>query len=187
MIQTFISWRDKITFEKEYAICWQSKRIGILYHSKESEEEFWETLASMRENVLDSKGQFVSLDLAELQTESLPEMFYTALKNVRWDHSMQFSLPIILQHNPRIALPFINRAILWQRLCDLLIVDDEPNRKTVLVLENINQASPIAQHEIARLIRFHVTYSIHRTFIVTLDRHSQHQLIQELQDILTIH
>jgi hypothetical protein len=59
---------------------------------------------------------------------------------------------------------------LWQRLCDLIIVDDEPRRKTVMVLENIDQASPAVQHEIARLIRFHATHGIHRTFVFTLEQ-----------------
>jgi len=184
MNQTFTLRKNKAILENNGILYRQSKRIGLLYHDEQSGEEFWDTLEDLRETVLDHAGQFISLDLAAPLAETLPEMFYTALKNARWELSLQFSLPIILQHNPRIASPFINQAVLWQRLCDLLIVDDEPNRETLLVLENIDQASPIAQRETARLIRFHVVHSIHRTFVLTLNRHSHEQIISELRDIL---
>lgn len=136
---------------------------------------------------MDNDGQFISLNLTEPLTESFPEMFYAALKNTRWQQSLQFSLPVILQHNPHVASPFINRAILWQRLCDLLIIDDAPYRETVLVLENVDQASLATQHEIARLIRFHEIHSICRTFVLTLNRHSHGQIIPELRDIFDTH
>jgi hypothetical protein len=157
----------------------QSDRIELLYLD-ESEE----ALEDFRENALEHEGQFISLDLAASLTESFAEMFYTALKNARWDSSLQFSLPFILQHNPRVASPFINRAILWQRLCDLLIMDDTADRETVLVLENIEQASPGMQHEIARLIRFHDIHSIRRMFVFTLERYAHDQIIPELRNIL---
>ena len=181
MIQTSTTQRNETVFDNDRAICWKSKQIGLLYHDEHSGEEFWDALDALRENVLDHEGQFISLDLAVPLTETLPEMFYAALKNTRWECSMQFSLPIILQHNPRVASPFINHAILWQRLCDLLIADDEPNRETVLVLENIDQASPTTQREIARLIRFHAAHFVHRTFVFTTDRHSHEQIIPELR------
>ena len=184
MIQTLMLQRNQTTFEKNGAIHWQSKRIGLLFHDEHSGEEFWDALEDLRENVLDHEGQFVSLDLAVPLAETFPEMFYAALKNVRWESTLPFSLPVILQHNPHIASPFINHAILWQRLCDLLILDDEPNRRTVLVLENIDQASPTTQHEIARLIRFHSAHSVHRTFVFTVDRHLLDQIIPELRGIL---
>jgi len=161
-----------------------SGRIELLYNDEPS---YWETLEDLRETICDNEGEFISLDLAEPQTgqpESLPEMLYAALKNARWEQSLQFSLPSILRHNPHASPPFINRAILWQRLCDLLIMDDEPGRETVLVLENIDMASPAAQREAARLIRYHETYSIRRTFIFTLSRDSHGQIIPELQEII---
>jgi len=158
-----------------------SERIGLLYHDEPS---CWDTLEDIRESIFDSEGQFISLDLAEPQTETLPEMLYAALKHSRWEQSLQFSLPSILQNNPHAAPPFINRAILWQRLCDLLIIDDDSSRETVLVLENADQASPAAQREIARLIRYHETHSLHRTFIFTLDRYPHDQIIPELRDII---
>ena len=186
MKQTLTLQRNEAVLENSKAICWQSKRVGLLYHDEHSGEEFWDALEDLRENVLDHEGQFISLDLAVPLTETLPEKLYVALKNTRWENSLQFSLPVILHHNPRAASPFINHAILWQRLCDLLIADDESNRKTVLVLENIDQASPTTQHEIARLIRFHAAHFVHRTFVFTLDRHSHEQIISELQNILDV-
>ena len=168
------------------AICPYSEHIELLYRDEQSEHDFWETLESLRENVRDSEGQFISIDLAEPQTEPLWETFYAALKNARWEQSLQFSLPVILQHNPHAASPFINRAILWQRLCDLLILDDEPHRETVLVLENADQASPAVQHDIARLIRFHEVHSIRRTFVFTLNRETHGQMTAELRNILEI-
>ena len=161
----------------------RSGRIRLLYRDDSAREECWETLEDLREHTRDSEGQFISLDLTEPMLEPLPEILYTALKNARWDATLQFSLPVILQHNPHVASPFINRAILWQRLCDLLLVDDVPYRETVLVLENVDQASPTTQHEIARLIRFHELHSIHRSFVMTLDRCSYCQIIPELQNI----
>jgi len=162
------------------------QRIELLYHHEHSEGQSWDKQGDLRESVLAQEGQFISLDVAASETESLPEVFYAALKNARWERSLPFSLPAILQHNPRAASSFINHAILWQRLCDLLILDDEPNRPTVLVLENIDQASPAVQHETARLIRFHVAHSVHRTFVFTLDRHSRSQIIPALREILNL-
>jgi len=158
----------------------------LLCYDELSGEEFWDTLEDLRENTLDHEGQFISLDLAEPLAETLPEIFYAALKNTRWEHSLSFSLPVILQHNPHVTSPFLNQAILWQRLCDLIIVDDEPSRKTVMVLENADQASPTVQHELARLLRFHAVHSIHRTFVFTLDHHSHNRITPELRDILGI-
>ena len=162
MIQTLQSHRDRTT------LTGTTKRIGVIYHD---DSEYWDSVEDLRENVLDNDGQYISLDLAEtmetLPSVSLAEMFYTALKNVRWEQSLSFSLPDVLRHNPRVASPFINRAILWHRLCDLLILDDDPRRETVLVLENVDQASPAIKNEIARLIRFHEAHSLNRRFIFT--------------------
>ena len=165
------------------AIHWQSQRIGLLTYDEESGAEFWDAMEDLRENVLDRDGQYISLDVADPLGETLTEMFYAALKNARWERSLSFSLPAILQHNPRVASPFLNQAILWQRLCDLVIVDDEPKRKTVILLENIDQASSAVQHEIVRLIRFHAVHGIHRTFVFTMDYHSNGQIIPELRGI----
>ena len=174
------------TAHRESAICWQSEQIGLLYYDEQSGEEFWDALEDLRENVLENEGQFISLDLVEPETGSLSEMFYDALKSARWDSSLQISLPVILQHNSRLASPFLNQAILWQRLCDLIILDDDQDRETVLVLENINQTSPEVQHEIARLVRFHQGRSIRRTFVFTLDCHSCNRITLELRALLRI-
>ena len=186
MTQTLTLQRDRTVFGENRGIHWQSKQIGLLYHDEQSGEEFWDTLEDLREGVLDRDGQYISLDPSEPLVETFPEMFYSALKNARWERSLSFSLPVILQHNPRVATPFLNQAILWQRLCDLVIVDDEASRKTLLVLENVGQASPAVQREIARLIRFHTAHRIHRTFVFTLDYQSRGQIIPELLDILEI-
>jgi hypothetical protein len=179
MIQTLsLPQRNRTTREID------SKKIELLYHDEFSGETDGERLEDIRDNILDCDGQYISLDLGEPQVESLSEMLYVALKNARWERSLQFSLPAILQHNPRAGSLFINRAILWQRLCDLLIMDDDPNRETVLVLENIDQASPKIQHEVARLIRFHQTHSLHRKFVTTLNYNSHDPMIPELQNAL---
>jgi len=171
------------------AIHWQSKRIGLLYHDEQSGAEFWNAMEDLRESVLDHEGQYISLELSESSGETFAEMFYAALKNSRWERSLSFSLPVILQHNPRVASPFLNQAILWQRLCDLIIMDDEPDRKTVLVLENVEHASPTVQHEIARLLRFHVAHDIQRTFVFTLDNLAGtpvNRIIPKLRDLIGI-
>ena len=186
MAQAVALQKDRTVFGEKRAIHWQSRRIGLLYHDEQSGAEFWDTLEDLRESALDCDGQFFSLDLTEPLAETFPEMFYAALKNARWEGSLQFSLPVILQHNPRVASPFLNQAILWQRLCDLIIIDDESSRKTMMVLENVDQASPAVQHEVARLIRFHTAHGIHRTFVFTLDYHSGGQIIPELRVILGI-
>ena len=184
MLQTFASPRNRTTCIKDGIIHWQSERIGLLYRDEQSANEYWSAMESLRESVRGFSGQFISLDVAEPLTESIPEMFYAALKNAHWERSLPFSVPAVVWHNPHAAAPFINRAILWQRLCDLLLIEDEPNRETMLVLENIEQASPAAQHDVARLIRFHETHSIHRMFVLTLNRHEDKNIIPEMQDIL---
>ena len=180
MIQTLASPRNKTSFGND------SERIRLLYHDELSGGDCWETLEEIREMTHDGDGQFISLDLTELQGESLPAVFYAALKKARWEQSLPFSLPGILRQNFQAASPFINRAILWQRLCDLLIIDDESDRETVLVLEYIDQASTATQHDIARLIRFHETYSITRTFVFTLDHYTHGRIIPELRQIFDI-
>jgi len=182
MIQTLTSSRSTPIIGNNPVMDRLAENIRLYYRDEQSEE----ALEYLREHVLEHEGQFIALNLAAPQLESLSEMLYAALKNARWDHSLQFSLPIILQHNPHAASPFISRAIIWQRLYDLLILDDTPNRETVLVLENIDQASPDTQHEVARLIRFHQTYSIRRTFVFTLDRHSHGRIMPELLDIFEV-
>ena len=184
MTHTCTFQRNWTTAGNNRAVCWQSKRIGLLYYDEQSGEESWDVLEDIREDVLEYEGQFITLNLVAPLTETFPEMFYAALKNSRWERSLSFSLPVILQHNPRVASPFLNHAILWQRLCDLVIIDDEPSRKTVMVLENVEQVSPAVQHDIARLLRFHATHSIRRTFVFTLARHAQVQIIPELRKIL---
>ena len=186
MTLTFAPQKNRTISEHNRAIHWQSKRVGLLFHDEHSGEEFWGALEDLREETLDHEGQFISLDLAGPLTETFPEMLYATLKNVRWESSLSFSLPVILKHNLRAATSFINHAILWQRLCDLLILDDESTRATVLVLENIDQASPSVQHEIARLIRFHAAHFVHRAFVFTLARHSHDQIIPELRDMLNV-
>ena len=193
MIHTSTSKRDKAVFGKESGIHWQSKQIGLLYHDEQSTEECWDTLEDLREEVLDHEGQYIALDLADPLSEPFTEMLYATLKNSRWERSLSFSLPVILQHNPRVASPFLNRAILWQRLCDIIIVDDDSYRKTVLVLENVDEVSPAVQHDIARLIRFHETHGVHRSFVFTLNHSAgtpthiaNGTIIPELQEILGI-
>ena len=182
MVQTFVAQQNRTVLENRSAIRRQSRRIGLIHHDEHSGSEFWDTLEDIRENVLDKEGQCISLDLADPLMESFPEMLYAALKNAHWEQSLSFSLPAILQHNPH-AAPFVNQAISWQRLCDMLIVDDEPNRETVLILENVDLASSAVQHEVTRLIRFHQTHAIARTFIFTLCRYSHDQIIPELREI----
>jgi len=161
-----------------------SDKIELLYHDEFSGDVSWERLEDTRENVLESDGQFISLDLGEPHIESLPEILYVALKHARWERTLQFSLPVILQHNVHAGSLFINRAILWQRLCDLLLMDDDPRRETVLVLENVDQISPKMQRDIVRLIQFHQTHDINRAFVVTLNYYSHDQIIPELQNAL---
>ena len=163
MTPTLVSHWNKTALDND------SKRVRLFYHDNPTH---WGALENLRDDILENEGQYISLNLGEPIPESLPEMFYDALKNTRWDQTLQFSLPSILQHNPRAPHAFINRAILWQRLCDLLVIDDEPYRETVLVLENVDQASPETQHDVARLIRFHETHSIERTFIFTFSRNA---------------
>ena len=157
-----------------------SHRIELFNHDESGEQ-----LENLRETISEQNGQFISLNVAAPLMEPLPEMFYNALKNVRWDASLQFSLPMIVLHNPHIMPPFMNRAILWQRLCDLLILDAEPNRETVLVLENIDLASPETQHDVTRLIRFHNAHNIRRSFVFTVNRYGNGQMVPELRALET--
>ena len=168
------------------AIHRRSERVELMYRDEPPGAGYWETLENLRESVLNGSGQYISLDLADPLTVSPWESFYVALKNARWETSLQFSLPVVLQHNPRIASPFINRAVLWQRLCDLLLLDEEPARETVLVLENVDQASPDQQHDVARLIRFHEKHDIRRTFVFTLEKCPLEPIIPELRTLLEI-
>jgi len=176
MIQTSVS--------QDGAIHRSSGSVGLLYRSEQSGDELWTTLDIIRENVRTNGGQFFSFNLANPMEESPLATFYDALKKERWEQSVHVRLLSNRRHNPQIASVFINRAILWQRLCDLLIAEDESLRETVLVLENIDHASPSAQQEIARLIRFHEKHVLNRVFVMTIEDRAHVGLIPELRDVI---
>jgi len=144
----------------------QGKQLGLL-----TCEEREIDISCFLETILPEKGQYISLNVSEFGESSLPEVLIAALDQTFHERS-------------RIYSPFINRAILWQRLCDQLIEDDENHRSSLVVFENFDRANSKMQHDFTRLLRFHQTHRIRRSFLLTVSRlDSLSREIRELTDI----
>jgi hypothetical protein len=171
------------TFNEIPSFTDNSKHLGLLLHSDLPCIAEWDFLEEIHRSVQVENGQFISLDVQDFGEATLPGVFLSALEDSQSERTFRINLPMILQNNPKTDSPFINRAILWQRLCDRILEDEAGKRPTVLVLENIDYASSKMQHDTARLIRFHITHRIPRTFILTLHRDRIPFLDKELRDL----
>jgi hypothetical protein len=161
------------------------KRLTLVSHDDPPHHAEWEFLEKLRESLCASGGQFISLNVQDFGEATLPGILCSALESSQTTQYFRINLPIILQNNPNTESPFINRAILWQRLCNRIIKDEDGLRPTILVLENIDQATRKTQHDTARLIRFHLTHRIHRNFLLTLHRNNVSLLESELGQLMT--
>ncbi|MDR0705931.1 MAG: hypothetical protein LBF88_13245 [Planctomycetaceae bacterium] len=171
------------TFSKIQSLTNNSKLLGLLLHSDLPCTAEWDFLEDIHKSIQAKNGQFISLDVQDFGEATLPGVFLSALEDSQSERTFRINLPMILQNNPKTDSPFINRAILWQRLCDRILEDEAGQRPTILVLENIDYASPKMQHDAARMIRFHITHHIPRTFILTLHRNHIPFLDKELRDL----
>jgi hypothetical protein len=171
------------TFNEIQSLTDNSKHLGLLLHNELPCTAEWDFLEKIHRAVQMENGQFISLDVQDFGEATLPGVFLSALEDSQSERTFRINLPMILQNNPKTDSPFINRAILWQRLCDRILEDEAGKRPTILVLENIDYASPKMQHDTARLIRFHITHRIPRTFILTLHRDRVPFLDKELRDL----
>ncbi|MDR2762171.1 MAG: hypothetical protein LBB88_06170 [Planctomycetaceae bacterium] len=144
-------------------------------------------IESIRQFVVADSGQFIQIDANDLIGSTLSKRLHSIMTEVLANRPYRIQLPIILQHNPHTASPFIDRAIAWQRLCDLILEDDMPQRPTALVIENIEIADHNIQHELARLIRMHKNNRINRIFFVTINNNAYlEQLLPELRELAQI-
>jgi hypothetical protein len=171
------------TFNEIQSLTNDSKHLELLLHDELPCPAEWNFLEKIHQAVQLENGQFISLDIQDFGEATLPGVFLSALEHSQSNQAFRINLPMILQNNPKTDSPFINRAILWQRLCDRILEDETGKRPTVLVLENIDYASPKMQHDTTRLIRFHITHQIPRTFILTLHRDHIPFLDKELRDL----
>ncbi|MDR2116918.1 MAG: hypothetical protein LBP87_11120 [Planctomycetaceae bacterium] len=161
----------------------QSKHLGFLIHNNSPCHAEWDFLEKIHEFVQEKNGQFISLDIQDFGEATLPGVFCSALEDSQFERTFRINLPMILKNNPKTDSPFINRAILWQRLCDRILEDETRERPTILVLENFDYATPKMQHDTSRLIRFHLNHQIPRTFILTLHRNHVPFLDHELHEL----
>jgi hypothetical protein len=174
---------NRNTFHDIQSLTDQSKHLGFLLHSNLPCHAEWDFLEKIHESVQAENGQFISLDIQDFGEATLPGVFCSALEDAQSERTFRINLPMILKNNPKTDSPFINRAILWQRLCDRILKDEAGQRPTILVLENFDYASPKMQHDTARLIRFHITHRIPRTFLLTLHHDRVPFLNRELYDL----
>ncbi|MDR0870993.1 MAG: hypothetical protein LBN39_09395 [Planctomycetaceae bacterium] len=155
----------------------QNKRTGlILSRDNDSLAE------QLRKTVQEQNGQFLSLNLPDFAEISFAEILTAALDDAAAGQTFRINVPLIRQNSPQTNSPFVNRAILWERLCDKVILNETPERPAVLLLENIDAAGKMMQHDIARQIRFHIRYRIRRTFLLTAD--SASGLEPELKELV---
>ena len=145
----------------------QGRRLGLLpVGNKEFGDDYdWENnlLEGLRDGLIDGGGQCLSLDLSDFEEENFAESLLAELESARTTYPQRINLPLA-----RSSSPFIHRAIAWQRLCDRLIEDEDPQRPTLLIIENFDQANESARCDVERLIRFHIAHNIRRTFLLTV-------------------
>ncbi|MDR1271123.1 MAG: hypothetical protein LBK82_16545 [Planctomycetaceae bacterium] len=177
---------DGNTFNEIQSLTDHSKHLGFLLHNDSPCHAEWDFLEKIHESVQEENGQFISLDIQDFGEATLPGVFLSALEDSKSERAFRINLPMILKNNPKTDSPFINRAILWQRLCDRILEDETGQRSTILVLENFDYASPKMQHDTARLIRFHITHRIPRTFVLTLHQDRVPFLDRELRDLVEV-
>ncbi|MDR2754495.1 MAG: hypothetical protein LBC20_02200 [Planctomycetaceae bacterium] len=177
---------DRNLFNEIQSLTDQSKHLGFLLHNDSPCYAEWDFLEKIHEFVQEKNGQFISLDIQDFGEATLSGVFCSALEDSQSERTFRINLPMILKNNPKTDSPFINRAILWQRLCDRILEDETSQRPTILVLENFDYATPKMQHDTSRLIRFHITHQIPRTFILTLHQDRVPFLVQELRDLVDV-
>lgn len=158
------------------------KRFALLLLNSDLEIEH-SALQTAGQSILSKNGQFLSLDMSDLLEKRFSAQLLAALESLNGEKSFQINLPLILKNNPHSDSPFINRAIIWQRLCDRMIEDEDERRPTMFALENIDIASSDDQHDVARLIRFHNTHRIRRSFLATLQKEHYEDLEPELREL----
>ncbi|MDR2346149.1 MAG: hypothetical protein LBE18_08800 [Planctomycetaceae bacterium] len=161
-------------------------RIVVSDNNSELIRLIYRFIESVRRTVIADNGQYIHIDSHDLIGGSLSKRLHSILVEILANRPYRIQLPIILQHNPHSASPFIDRAIIWQRLCDLILEDDVPQRPTVLFIENLEIADHNIQHELARLIRLHKNNKINRTFLATITNNNIEQLLPELQELIQI-
>jgi hypothetical protein len=177
---------DRNMFNEIRSLTDQSKHLGFLLHHDSPCYAEWDFLEKVHEFVQKQNGQFISLDIQDFGEATLPGVFCSALEDSQSERTFRINLPMILKNNPKTDSPFINRAILWQRLCDRVLEDENRKRPTILVLENFDYATQKIQHDTSRLIRFHITHQIPRIFILTLHCNRVHFLAGELRDLVDV-
>lgn len=158
----------------------RAKRLGLLVHAMPHAETAWKRLDAVRRRLLQANGQYISLDFQDVGDAGLSEAILAVLEDSRKDNPFRINLPTISTDRSRPDSPFINRAILWEHLCDRLIEDEDRRRPTLMVLENVDRAGAPGQHDLARLIRFHEAHCIRRSFLLVLRQDVRPGLTPEL-------
>ncbi len=159
------------------------KQLGILACNDPNSEQAVSLIDYFGGNVAEI-GQCIVLDCEDFHKVPVAEHFLTALEAWRHGKPFRINLPDILRHNPSASPQFINRAILWQRLGDRLIEEEDANRPTLLILKNLDAADDKIQHDLARLIRFHRTHLIRRTFLAVVQNVNIPLLEQEFRQLV---
>lgn len=170
--------------QRLYEFVGRQKRLALLVDEESTSERLLHSLSVLEETLGAENGQCISLDILDFQETSLANRFLTMLELWRQDRPFRINLPDILRHNPNSASPFINRAILWQRLGDRLIEEEDPKRVTLLIIKNLDAADSKTQHDVARLVRFHATHHIRRTFLFTLRSENIPFLEPEIRELV---
>ncbi len=166
----------------------QGKRLGLLlingceFESYSKENELFEIA---KERLELNGGQFILLNPQRFDGRSFAEICLEELEAVHFRDPLRIELPY-RNEDETAASPFIRRAILWQRLCDRLIEDEEFGRPTLFIVENFDLADERTQADFERLLRFHQTHQIRRTFLLTVQKENVQSLPSSLQSLVDL-
>lgn len=158
--------------------------VSLISLNEGDDTEEYEFLENLRQAVSSQEGQVVDCHADSFRETSFQSRMWSIFESLCAQRPFRIELPIILSHNPRVKSPFINRALIWQKLCDLILEDDDPTRPTIMIFDRVDLMEPKDQHDLARLIRFHKTHQVHRTFVITAKSDNIDDLGIELEELI---
>ncbi len=167
---------QKVLLRNLCEFVYRQARFGMLAGDASLSERI-ECLLDDLQDMVAEIGQCLVLDCEHCRDIPVAGHFLSALMAWRQEKPFRVNLPDILRHQPNTPPVFINRAILWQRLGDRLVEDDDSERPTLVILKNLDAADTQTQHDLARLIRFHGVHRVRRTFLGVL-RHENVALLE---------
>lgn len=164
----------------------QNRRLGLILFDEDRLEDKSQLLDACCRDVIAEAGQVLSFSGDDFESDLLPKRFLAAL-----DTPAKQAFRLLLNRCRSIESvsaqsPFCDIAVLWQRLFDYLIEDEMPRRQTLCVIDRLDHAGTNAHNALTRLIRFHQTNRVPRTFLLTVSKQNIDWIPPNLHDLVEL-